>query len=188
MLSLRLMTEDDLPAVEAWMRLPHVARWWLSGTTAEQEIAKYRRRINETSTRRTIMLTVTWAGDAIGWCQWYRWADYPGEATAMGARAGEIGIDYAIGAPAWIGRGAGTVLIAALVAEGDIVAAPEPLKSWDAGQHQAAGLADAPHLGDGGHVVPQSASRYPRILGRTATMFDGPAEIWRFFARQPLRR
>jgi aminoglycoside 6'-N-acetyltransferase len=118
MLSLRLMTEDDLPAVEAWMRLPHVARWWLSGTTAEQEIAKYRRRIKETSTRRTIMLTVTRAGDAIGWCQWYRWADYPGEATAMGARAGEIGIDYAIGAPAWIGRGAGTVLIAALVAEG----------------------------------------------------------------------
>jgi aminoglycoside 6'-N-acetyltransferase len=114
-LSLRLMTGDDLPAVEAWMRLPHVARWWLPGTTAEQEIAKYRRRI--TGTRPTIMLTVTWDGDPIGWCQWYRWADYSAEATAMGARAGEVGIDYAIGAPAWIGRGAGTVLIAALVAE-----------------------------------------------------------------------
>jgi aminoglycoside 6'-N-acetyltransferase len=117
-LSLRLMTEDDLPAVEAWMRLPHVARWWLTATTAEQEIAKYRRRINGTSTGPTIMLTVTWAGDSIGWCQWYRWADYPAEATAMGARSGEIGIDYAIGAPAWIGCGAGTALIAALVAEG----------------------------------------------------------------------
>jgi aminoglycoside 6'-N-acetyltransferase len=117
-LSLRLMTEDDLPAVEAWMRLPHVARWWLPGTTADREIAKYRCRIDGTSARPTIMLTVTWAGDPIGWCQWYRWADYPAEATAMGARSDEIGIDYAIGDLAWIARGAGTVLIAALVAEG----------------------------------------------------------------------
>jgi polyhydroxybutyrate depolymerase len=34
----------------------------------------------------------------------------------------------------------------------------------------------------GGHVVPQPYSRYPRILGRTLRTFDGPAEIWRFFA------
>jgi polyhydroxybutyrate depolymerase len=36
----------------------------------------------------------------------------------------------------------------------------------------------------GGHVVPQSLSRYPRILGRTDQDFDGPAEIWRFFEEQ----
>ena len=29
------MTEADLPAVEAWLRLPHVARWWTRDTTAE---------------------------------------------------------------------------------------------------------------------------------------------------------
>lgn len=116
MLSLRLMTEDDLPAVQAWLGLPHVARWWTPDATAE-ETAKYQRRIKGTSARPTIMLTVTWDGNPIGWCQWYRWADYAAEATAMGACSGEIGIDYAIGDPAWIGRGAGTVLIAALVAE-----------------------------------------------------------------------
>jgi polyhydroxybutyrate depolymerase len=37
----------------------------------------------------------------------------------------------------------------------------------------------------GGHVVPQRFIRYPRILGRTDRDFDGPAEIWRFFAQQP---
>jgi aminoglycoside 6'-N-acetyltransferase len=35
----------------------------------------------------------------------------------MGARDAEIGIDYAIGDPAQVGRGVGTLLIAALVAE-----------------------------------------------------------------------
>lgn len=49
--------------------------------------------------------------------QWYRWANYPAEAAGMGARDSEIGIDYAIGNPAWTGRGVGTLLVAALVAE-----------------------------------------------------------------------
>jgi RimJ/RimL family protein N-acetyltransferase len=35
----------------------------------------------------------------------------------MDARDGEVGIDYAIGDPAWVGRGAGIALVAALVAE-----------------------------------------------------------------------
>jgi aminoglycoside 6'-N-acetyltransferase len=117
MLFLRPMTEDDLPAVEAWVSLPHVARWWTPGTTPQQEATKYRHRINGTSPRATTMLTVTWAGAAIGWCQWYRWADYPAEAGAIGARDGELGIDYAIGDPDWIGRGIGTQLVAALVTE-----------------------------------------------------------------------
>ena len=91
MLSLRPMNEADLPAVETWLHLPHVARWWTPDTTADREVAKYRQRITGTSAR-TIMLTVTWAGDPIGWCQWYRWADFPAEVTAIDARNGEIGL------------------------------------------------------------------------------------------------
>jgi hypothetical protein len=63
------------------------------------------------------MLTVMQGRDPTGWCQWYRWADYPAQAAAMGARGGEAGVDFAIGDPAWIGRGADTELIAVLVAE-----------------------------------------------------------------------
>jgi aminoglycoside 6'-N-acetyltransferase len=60
---------------------------------------------------------VTLDSTSVGWCQWYRWADYPADAEAMGARDGEIGIDYAIGDPAHVGRGIGTTLIATLTTE-----------------------------------------------------------------------
>jgi len=116
MLSLRAMTEEDLPAVQCWLSLPHVARWWSADGPPDQVVAKYRARINGTGGPTTI-LTVAWAGVPIGWCQWYRWADYPAEAAAIDAQAGEVGIDYAIGDPAWTGRGAGTMLIAALAGE-----------------------------------------------------------------------
>jgi aminoglycoside 6'-N-acetyltransferase len=117
MLFLRPMSEEDLPAVEAWLRLPHVARWWTPDTTAEEEIARYRMRISRSARPATIMLMVSEDGESIGWCQWYRWADYPAEAAAMDARADEAGIDYAIGDPARVGRGVGSRLIGALVAE-----------------------------------------------------------------------
>jgi RimJ/RimL family protein N-acetyltransferase len=115
-LSLRPMNVNDLPAVEGWLRLPHVARWWTPNGTPEQSVAKYRQRIT-TDSPQTIMLMATWDSVPIGWCQWYRWADHPADATAMLARDSEIGIDYAIGDIAWVGRGTGTMLIAALVDE-----------------------------------------------------------------------
>lgn len=117
MLSLRPMTEVDLPAVEAWLRLPHVARWWTPDTTAGAEIAKYRQRVHQDSKSATHMLMATLDSTPVGWCQWYRWADYPADAEAIGAHDGEIGIDYAIGDPAHVGRGVGTTLIAALTTE-----------------------------------------------------------------------
>ena len=36
----------------------------------------------------------------------------------------------------------------------------------------------------GGHTIPQSHFRFPRLLGPTSTTIDGPSEIWAFFARQ----
>jgi aminoglycoside 6'-N-acetyltransferase len=116
-LDLRPMTEANLPAIEAWLALPHVARWWTPDTTAEAVLADYRSRINGEADTATVMLTVVQDDTVIGWCQWYRWADDPAEAAAMEALDGEVGIDYAIGEPSRVGRGIGTELIAALVAE-----------------------------------------------------------------------
>ena len=57
------------------------------------------------------------ADGPVGWCQWYRWDDYPGEARELGTRPGEVGLDYALGDPRAPGRGLGTAMIAALVRE-----------------------------------------------------------------------
>ena len=39
----------------------------------------------------------------------------------------------------------------------------------------------------GGHVVPQPVYRAPRLLGRTTSAINGPAEAWAFFSRQKPR-
>jgi polyhydroxybutyrate depolymerase len=39
----------------------------------------------------------------------------------------------------------------------------------------------------GGHVVPQSLYRPRRLLGRSTSAIEGPAEAWSFFRRQPDR-
>jgi aminoglycoside 6'-N-acetyltransferase len=110
------MTEADLPVVEAWLRRPHVAHWW-APDTPEESIAKYRERVRPGARPATHMLMVIVDNAPVGWCQWYLWADYAADAEAIGARDGEIGIDYAIGDLARIGRGVGTTLIATLVTE-----------------------------------------------------------------------
>lgn len=116
-LSLRPMVADDLALIRAWLDLPHVARWWTAETTADAEVADYAQRLAGEGDNKTVMLTVSEGDVPVGWCQWYWWDDYPDEAAAMDARAGEAGIDYAIGDPARIGRGVGTWLIAAMVTE-----------------------------------------------------------------------
>jgi aminoglycoside 6'-N-acetyltransferase len=106
------MTTADLALVEGWLRQPHVARWWTEDP--QEELVGYRRCISGEDP--TFALVVMVDGRAVGWCQWYRWAAYP-EAAQYGAVVRDIGIDYAIGEPDHIGRGVGTAMIAALLAE-----------------------------------------------------------------------
>ena len=40
----------------------------------------------------------------------------------------------------------------------------------------------------GGHLIPQSIFRAPRILGLTISEFNGPEEIWDFFSNQQPKR
>jgi aminoglycoside 6'-N-acetyltransferase len=118
MIELRPMTGEDLPLVQAWLREPHVARWWLVDETAEATLAEYADRFAGRGDPNTTMLIVVELGRGpVGWAQWYRWEDYPEEASELRTRPDEVGLDYALGDPAAIGRGLGTEMIAALVRE-----------------------------------------------------------------------
>lgn len=103
----------DLDRIRAWLAEPHVARWFLSGSTVEEELDELRRAI--TGREPTHALVVRADGRDIGWCQWYQCADYPAHAEATQAHPDDLGIDYAIGDPACVGRGLGTALVAGLV-------------------------------------------------------------------------
>lgn len=123
MIELRPLVADDLQSVAGWLREPHVARWWLTGTSAEAELQEIATRVAEPAGQATRLLTILERSPQheramrIGWCQWYPYDAYPVEADAIGARAGDCGIDYAIGDPEATGRGLGSELIAVLVKE-----------------------------------------------------------------------
>jgi hypothetical protein len=85
----------DLPMVGSWLREPDVARWYLAGTTLEEQIDDLRGAV--AGAERTHALVVSELGRAIGWCQWYLCGDYPVHASSVGSRPGDAGIDYAIG-------------------------------------------------------------------------------------------
>jgi aminoglycoside 6'-N-acetyltransferase len=112
-LTLRHLDEDDMPLVTQWLREPHVARWYLAGSSVEEEAEDLRRSV--TGIQRTHALLVLEDDRPIGWCQWYDCAEDPEWATDVGAAPGDVGVDYAIGEPACTGRGLGTALVAALV-------------------------------------------------------------------------
>jgi aminoglycoside 6'-N-acetyltransferase len=114
MVTLRPMQTDDLALVERWLGEPHVARWFLAGSSLEAELEDIRRSVGEGS--ETHMLVVLHDGEPVGWCQWYLCAVDPEWAGEIGAEPDDIGVDYAIGDPARVGGGVGTELIAVLVA------------------------------------------------------------------------
>lgn len=104
----------DLTLVERWLGEPHVARWFLAGSSLEAELADIRSSV--AGTQPVHMYVVCDDGVPVGWCQWYRCHVDPAWAADIGAEPGDCGIDYAIGDQARVGSGVGTEMIAALVA------------------------------------------------------------------------
>ncbi len=112
-LLLRTMEMGDLPLVGHWLAAPHVARWWLAGSSVERELDDLRRSVTGVEPVHALMVI----GDdaAIGWCQWYLCEQEPAWAADVGAAPGDVGIDYAVGEARLVGQGIGTALVAALV-------------------------------------------------------------------------
>lgn len=106
--SVRPMTRGDLPDVARWSSEPHVAKWWDENRTLEQVTAYYGPALaGEEPTRLWI-----WElnGRSIGFGQDYRVSDHPDYALLC-SHPDAIGFDYAIGEPAYVGRGIGTSMI-----------------------------------------------------------------------------
>jgi aminoglycoside 6'-N-acetyltransferase len=105
----RRMTRADLPAVVRWQAEPHVARWWdhESPDLAAAE-RNYLPAIEGDDPTRMWVVEVN--GRSVGFLQDYRIGDHP-EYALLTAEPDAIGIDYAIGAPSWVGKGIGTRML-----------------------------------------------------------------------------
>jgi aminoglycoside 6'-N-acetyltransferase len=104
--TLRAMTHGDLPDVVKWRQSDHVQRWWVSDgePTLEAVTEKYSPRIDGRTPTRMWVAEVN--GRSVGFVQDYRIGDYPDYAV-LGPDPDAIGVDYAIGADLWRGRGLG---------------------------------------------------------------------------------
>jgi aminoglycoside 6'-N-acetyltransferase len=111
--TLRVMGSEDLELVQRWLSVPHVAKWFLAGSSLEREIGDVRDGV--AGRQPMHMLVAVHEEAAIGWCQWYRCDIDPAWAEDVGAGPTDVSIDYAIGDPALCGRGLGTHFVGALV-------------------------------------------------------------------------
>lgn len=106
--SVRPMTLGDLPVLGDWIRTEHVARWWNESGTADQVDRDYGAGIRGEDPTRHWIWEIN--GRSVGFSQDYRVSDHP-EYALLCARPDAVGFDYAIGEPAFVGRGLGTALL-----------------------------------------------------------------------------
>ena len=106
--SVRPMTVGDFPEVSRWVNEPHVGRWWDEHRTLEEVAAHYGPALTGADPTRMWVWEVN--GRSVGFAQDYRISDHPDYAL-LTARPDAIGVDYAVGEPAFVGRGLGTSLL-----------------------------------------------------------------------------
>jgi aminoglycoside 6'-N-acetyltransferase len=104
-ITFRQLGETDLELLHGWLNQPHVSEWW-GGPQALQKVrSDY---LEPAPTDRTTYYVVDCDDAEIGLIQRYPWsAERPNYIQAIGALAGEVGIDYLIGVPALVGVGLG---------------------------------------------------------------------------------
>jgi aminoglycoside 6'-N-acetyltransferase len=110
-LAIRRMRDDpgDYHLMLRWRTEPHVAEWWNTDDDTEGRVVEHYRPYTEPSSA-TVGCIVTTGDRAVGYVQFYRWADYADELVAMDLSPDEsgYGMDILIGEPDLVGRGVGS--------------------------------------------------------------------------------
>jgi len=102
-ISFRPLSRADFPQIQRWLVEPHVLIWWRDGLDLAGVHAKYGPRVDGTDPTHVYMIEME--GRAVGWIQWYLWADYAAHGQQLGATPGSAGIDLAIGERRMTGKG-----------------------------------------------------------------------------------
>ena len=104
--ALRPMTRGDLPHLIRWLNAEHVHRWYaVDGEPTPEWVAENYGPDIDGKTQVTFWV-IEVNGRSIGFCQDYRISDEPDYAL-LTPDPDAIGFDYAIGEPAFVGRGIG---------------------------------------------------------------------------------
>jgi aminoglycoside 6'-N-acetyltransferase len=120
----RRLVDEDLPMMHRWLNEPGIVRWWEGDDVSWEAVV---REYGSGSTEPVEHWIAIHDGRALGWIQCYSVLDSPDEAVpwfALGISRDAAGIDYLVGDPADRGRGLGSAMIAAFVA--DVVFAHHP--------------------------------------------------------------
>lgn|GEM_PF-657741 len=112
MIGFRWLTRDDLPLMHHWINDdPLIREIWTfgRGMTVDELETKYGARADGKTP--TSPYVITYAGEPIGYIQWYRWRDYPEESGPLELDEEAASLDLFIGEAAMRGRGIGTAVL-----------------------------------------------------------------------------
>ncbi|HEU4568780.1 MAG TPA: GNAT family N-acetyltransferase [Marmoricola sp.] len=177
--AVRPMTRGDFRDVSRWVSRPHVARWWDRQRSLEEVAEHYGPALDGDDPTRMWVFEVN--GRSVGFGQDYRIGDHPDYALLTG-KPDAVGIDYAIGEPAFVGRGLGTTLLWVLLRDRVVPSYDDLHEVHAAPDHRnAASLRVLAKLGfEQGTWFdePQEDGRVDTVIGCTldvATVFGDPA-------------
>lgn len=134
--SVRPMTRGDFADLTRWVNEPHVAKWWDENRSHAEVEAYYGPALEGNDPTRLWIWELN--GRSIGFGQDYRISDHPDYALLC-SRPDAIGFDYAIGEPAYVGRGIGTSMIWVFLRDIVWPAYPGALEFFAAPDHRNAG-------------------------------------------------
>lgn len=106
---IRPLVREDFACIVAWQSMPHVKRWWNDEVRSVRDIEQHYGAALDGSERMRLWVVAV-NGRPCGFLQDYRIGDHP-EFALLTAKPDAIGVDYLIGDPNLVGRGAGTRIL-----------------------------------------------------------------------------